>query len=95
MNRNNLEKIEISKNLSSKLGLPVSYSRKLINDLIIILSKSIKKNNLILKNIGTFKIINKSERVGRNPKTRKSFKISKRKSISFIASKRLLNSLNE
>ena len=95
MNRNNLEKFEISKNLSSKLGLPVSHSRKLINDLITIFCKSIKNNNLILKNIGTFKLINKSERVGRNPRTRKPFKISKRKSVSFIASKKLLNSLNE
>ena len=58
----------------------------------------IKNNDLVLKNIGTFKLSKKNERIGRNPKTKEEFLISKRKSIRFIVSKNLskvLNTYNE
>ena len=54
----------------------------------------IKNNNLVLKNIGTFKLSTKNERIGRNPKTKEEFLISKRKSIRFIVSKNLSKVLN-
>ena len=51
--------------------------------------------NLVLKNIGTFKLSKKNERIGRNPKTKEEFLISKRKSIRFIVSKNLTKILNK
>ena len=63
--------------------------------MIIIFSQNIKKNNLILKNIGSFKILNKSERIGRNPKTGEDFIIKKRKSVSFITSENLTKKIND
>ena len=57
--------------------------------------EQLKKNNLIIKNIGSFKLIEKNERIGRNPKTKEEIIISKRKSISFLSSKNLTNYLNE
>ena len=42
-----------------------------------------------IKNIGSFKVLDKKERLGRNPKTLETFKIKERKSVSFIASKKL------
>ena len=54
----------------------------------------IKNNELVLKNIGTFKLSKKNERIGRNPKTKEEFLISKRKSIRFIVSKNLSKVLN-
>ena len=45
-------------------------------------------------NIGSFRLLNKNERVGRNPKTSETFKISARSSISFKASKKLIKDLN-
>ena len=54
----------------------------------------IKNNDLVLKNIGTFKLSKKNERIGRNPKTKEEFLISKRKSIRFIVSKNLTKVLN-
>ena len=54
----------------------------------------IKNNDLVLKNIGTFKLSKKNERIGRNPKTKEEFLISKRKSIRFIVSKNLSKILN-
>ena len=94
MKKNNLTKIDIVKELSKKTGYSLELSKILINNLLIVLISSIKKNKLNLKNIGTFKLINKSERIGRNPITKENFVITSRKSISFIASKKLLSVVN-
>ena len=95
MTKKNITTKEITKILSEKIGLSSLYSKKIVNDLIQIIIKQIKNNNLILKNIGTFKIINKNERIGRNPKTKEQFLIKKRKSISFISSKNLTKIINQ
>ena len=94
MKKNNLTKIDIAKELSKKTGYSLELSKILINNLLIVLISSIKKNKLNLKNIGTFRLINKSERIGRNPITKENFVITSRKSISFIASKKLLRVVN-
>ena len=94
MKKNNLTKIDIAKELSKKTGYSLELSKILIKSLLIVLISSIKKNKLNLKNIGTFRLINKSERIGRNPITKENFVITSRKSISFIASKKLLSVVN-
>ena len=94
MKKNNLTKIDIVKELSKKTGYSLELSKILINNLLIVLVSAIKKNKLNLKNIGTFRLINKSERIGRNPITKENFVITSRKSISFIASKKLLSVVN-
>ena len=95
MYKTNLKKIDLAKQLKIKTGFSTNISKKLINDLIEILTEVIKTGYLNLKNIGSFKIINKKERMGRNPKTKEEFIISSRKSISFIPSKKLLQNLNK
>ena len=94
MKKNNLTKIDIAKELSKKTGYSLELSKILINNLLIVLISAIKKNKLNLKNIGTFRLINKSERIGRNPITKENFVITSRKSISFISSKKLLSVVN-
>ena len=94
MKRNNLKKLEISKNLSKKMGFSILFSKKVIDDLLNVLILSIKENNLNLKNLGVFKIIKKKERLGRNPKTKENYKISARKALSFKASKKIINSIS-
>ena len=91
----NLTKIDISKNLSKKRGYSVNFSKKIVDDLITILITQLKEKNLIIKNLGTFKLISKNQRIGRNPKNKEKFIINKRKSISFIASKNLLKTLKD
>ena len=75
MNKNFTKK-DISKFLSKKTGYSNSLSRKIIEDLIEILKNNIISNKLILKNIGSFKLINKKSRIGRNPKTQKITKLN-------------------
>ena len=94
MINNNITKIDFSKNMSDKTGFPISLSKKIVDDLLIIFTEMIKNNDLVLKNIGTFKLSKKNERIGRNPKTKEEFLISKRKSIRFIVSKNLSKVLN-
>tara|TARA_Y100001958_G_C21104771_1_gene453615 strand:- start:274 stop:561 length:288 start_codon:yes stop_codon:yes gene_type:complete len=93
--KKNISKINISKTLSIETGYPTSFSKKLIQDLIDIILQLIKKEQLILKNIGSFKVVKKKERIGRNPKTLEVFPISERKVINFIPSKKLLETINK
>ena len=95
MINNTLKKIDFSKNISNKTGFPVSITKKIVDDLIIIIAEMIKNNELVLKNIGTFKLSNKKERIGRNPKTKEEFIVSKRKSIRFVVSKNLSKIIND
>ena len=88
------KKIDLSKNISKKIGVSVSLSKKLTEDLLEILSNKIKDNDLNLKNVGSFRIIYKKDRIGRNPKTKEEFMIRSRKSISFTASKNLIEKIN-
>ncbi len=94
MLNSNLNKNHIINNLSNKTGLSKNFSKKLIDDLLSILLVMIKNGNLNLKNIGSFKIIKKKERIGRNPKTKKEFIVSARKSVSFTPSSKLSKNLN-
>ena len=94
MNQNNLTKEDICIFLSRKKGYSVLYSKKIINNLIEILIDEIKENTFNLKNIGTFKILNKKERIGRNPRTREIYKIKARKSLAFKPSTNLSGKIN-
>ena len=94
MNRTNFKKNDIINNLSYKTGFSKNYSKKIINDLINILISNLAEGDLVLKNIGSFKLKSKKERIGRNPKTKEEFLISSRRTISFIPSKSLTSILN-
>ena len=89
MKNNNLTKVDIIRELSKKTGFSINFSKKLINNLVDILVNQIKSGQLSLKNLGTFTIINKNQRIGRNPKTKEKFIIEKRKSIRFKPSQKI------
>tara|TARA_Y100000741_G_scaffold356361_1_gene332907 strand:+ start:566 stop:865 length:300 start_codon:yes stop_codon:yes gene_type:complete len=93
--RLNLTKNHIVKEINLKIGLSDSYINKIVDSLIEILKVSIKNKELNIKNFGTFKTINKNERLGRNPKNKKIYKITARKSLSFIISKKFNDEINK
>ena len=88
MSVKNYNKLDISKNLSKKKGFSLLFSKKIVDELIDVIKESLIDKNINLKNLGNFKLIQKKERIGRNPKTMEKFKILPRKSISFIAAKK-------
>ena len=94
MIRLNYKKIDIAKKISNKTGYPLSFTKKIVSYLTESLIDCIKNDSLIIKNIGSFTIIQKKERIGRNPKTNENFIITQRKSISFHPSKNILKKLN-
>jgi len=92
--RFNYKKIDIAKKISNKTGYSLSFTKKIVSYLTESLIECIKNDNLIIKNIGSFTIIQKKERMGRNPRTNENFIITQRKSISFYPSKNILKKLN-
>jgi len=91
----NFTKKNISKTIELKVGLSNLYINEIIDDFINILKGLTQERQLNIKNFGVLKTINKSERFGRNPKNKKIYKINARKSLSFIASKKLNKKMNE
>ena len=89
INKINLTKKDISKNINLKTGLPSSYAYKITDDFINILKYLIKNKELNIKNFVTFKVINKKERLGRNPRNKNNYIIKARKSLSIVVSKYL------
>ena len=89
-----LTKKDISKKIKSKIGLSVSYTDKICDSLIVILKDLIKTKETNIKNFGSFKIINKKERIGRNPKTGEEVPITARSVVTFRASNVLKSKVN-
>ena len=87
------------KNLSNKiykvLGFSKNLSQEIVDDFFETLtSELIKSNKVKISSFGTFKVMNKKERIGRNPKTKIEAKITSRKVVKFkpsIAIKKKLN----
>ena len=94
MSKKNLKKIDLAYNLSSKKGFSLLYSKKLIDNLLKILALNVIKKKLYLKNFGTFRIIRKAERIGRNPKTKESKIISERYVVLFKISNEFKKYIN-
>jgi len=55
----------------------------------------IKLNKIKISSFGTFEILSKKERIGRNPKTKVEAKISSRKVVKFKPSFFIKKKLNE
>jgi integration host factor subunit alpha len=92
--KQNLKKKKISEIIHLKIGLSAKRVNLIVDDFIEILKYLIKKKELNIKNFGTFRLINKKERIGRNPKNKKNYIIKARKSLSFRVSKKFNNKIN-
>ena len=93
--KNNLKKEDIVKNISANVGTSIFYTAKIVNDIIIILTDGlILKKKIKISNFGNFLLQNKNERLGRNPKNKNTYVISKRIIASFSASNYLKIKIN-
>ena len=93
--KKSLTKKDISKKINFKTGLSNLYSKQITDDFIDILKSLIKTKEINIKNFATFKTIYKNERLGRNPKNKKIYKIKARKTLSFIISKNLSDKIKD
>ena len=94
--KQNLGKREIITKVTSTIGFSSKNVQKITEDIIeIIISNLVYNRKINLKNLGTFNIVFKNEREGRNPKTKEKFIITSRNTIKFNVSdtlkKKLIN----
>ena len=88
------------KNLSNKIYKVLGFSKNLSQEIVdnffeTLASELIKSNKVKISSFGTFKVMNKKERTGRNPKTKIEAKISPRKVVKFKPSMFIKKKLNK
>ena len=93
--KNNITKDDIAESINRDFGLSKKDCLNIVKDIIDQIILGLQKNHIVkIHNFGTFKLKRKKSRIGRNPKSKKEFKISERNVISFKPSKIVLNHLN-
>ena len=93
--KQNLGKREIITKLTSAIGFSSKNVQKITEDIIeIIISNLVYNKKINLKNLGTFNVVFKNKREGRNPKTKEKFIITSRNTIKFKVSETLKKKIN-
>tara|TARA_Y100000816_G_C26041048_1_gene545264 strand:- start:767 stop:1054 length:288 start_codon:yes stop_codon:yes gene_type:complete len=93
--RENLTKQEIINSIYMQIGFSKKISEIILDEFFEILLKNlITYKKVKISKFGTFILKMKSERIGRNPKTKKQAIISKRNVITFKASKEFKSYIN-
>ena len=91
----NFTRKDLSKKIYHNLGFSKNISLRLINDFFeSMLSGLLKTNQVKISSFGTFQVIKKKERMGRNPKTGIEAKICARKVVRFKPSISVKNKMN-
>ena len=92
----NLTRDNISDYINSEFGLSKLDCNQIVNEVIEIIIVGLLNDNIVkIHNFGTFKLKQKNQRIGRNPKTKIEVMIPARNVISFIPSKYLLRKINK
>ena len=93
--RINLTKKDIIKSIYLQIGLSKKIIDLFLEDIIKILTNSIKENKKVkISKFGTFIVRNKKKRIGRNPKTKEESNVSERNVLLFKPSKELKKYIN-
>lgn len=91
-----MNKADMVKELSSRLGCTQTESLHIINTWQEVISDNLSQgNNIVLQGFGSFARWQQTERLGRNPRTGKSCMIPSRVSVKFKPGKFLLQWLNK
>ena len=95
MDKKNFTKRDLTNKLNKKLGFSKNNSLQLVGDFFeSLIDGLIKTNEIKITSFGTFQVFDKKERVGRNPKTKKEFRISSRKVVRFRPSTLIKKKIN-
>ena len=82
MSKKNLTRKDLSNKIFKRLGFSKNFSSKIIDDFFeAIIFEIIKTEKVKISSFGTFTVLNKKERIGRNPKTKVEAKIHPRKVV--------------
>tara|TARA_B100000686_G_C16346866_1_gene740819 strand:+ start:29 stop:322 length:294 start_codon:yes stop_codon:yes gene_type:complete len=96
MHKKNFTRKDISNKIYKHLGFSKNFSSSFVEKIFDkIISELENLNKVKISSFGTFEIINKKERIGRNPKTKVEAKIFARKIVKFKPSEQLKKQINE
>ena len=95
MLKKNFNRKALSYKIYQNIGFSKNISSKVIDNFFeIIISELIKSSKVKISSFGTFEVVNKKERIGRNPKTKIDAIISSRKIVKFKSSLLLKTKIN-
>ena len=95
MLKKNFTRKNISDNVHQNLGFSKNISSLIIDDFFeSLVLELIKFNKIKISSFGTFEVVGKKERMGRNPKTKVEAKIVARKIVKFKPSNTVKEKLN-
>ena len=95
MAKKNFTRKVLSNKIYQNLGFSKNYSSTIIDNFFeTLIQELLKSNKIKISSFGTFKVINKKERIGRNPKTKEETIIVPRKVVKFKPSLLLKEKLN-
>ena len=95
MLKKNFTKKDLIDKVYQNLGFSKNFSAILIDDFFKVITSELEKLNKVkIPSFGTLEVVNKNERVGRNPKTKIEAKISARRVIKFKSSESIKKKLN-
>ena len=96
MGSNNFTRKDLSNKIHKNVGFSKNLSLKIVDDFFeSIILAIIKSNEIKISSFGTFSILNKKERMGRNPKTGVQAKIISRKVVKFRPSLSFKKKINQ
>ena len=95
MAKKNFTRKDLSNEIFKNMGFSKNISYTIIDEFFKSLTSELKLSNKIkISSFGTFEVVNKKERMGRNPKTKADAKICARRIVKFKPSLLLKNMLN-
>ena len=95
MLKKNLTKKKLVDKIYQNVGFSKNVSAMIVDDFFeTLILGLIKSNKIKISSFGTFKVSNKKERIGRNPKTKKEAIILSRKIVKFQPSLILKKRIN-
>ena len=85
-----MNKGELVKAVAEEVNIPVKTAEKVLNAFFEKVTKTLKnKEEIRLAGFGTFKIVERKERKGKNPKTGEMITIPAKKKVKFVPGKNL------
>ena len=84
MDKKNITRKNLSNKIYKILGFSQNFSSTIVDNLFETLVGALLKSDKVkISSFGTFKVMNKKERLGRNPKTKNEAIITSRKVVKF------------
>ena len=95
MVKKNFTRKDLSNKIYQNLGFSKSYSSIVIDNFFeTLIQELLRSNKIKVSSFGTFKVIYKKKRIGRNPKTKEESIILPRKVVKFTPSLLVKQKLN-